>query len=172
MHYAWGPLLPGGEQSAGGAGPQTVEVTGLGSVQAFGTLELDIAFSVGGLSSAGAFGTPNVTLGGAGQDVPVSGLASAQAFGTLTILPGNVNVGVSGLGSAQQFGTVEGDQTYHMVGLGSAQAFGIVNIIEGGVAVQMTGLGSAQQFGSAGVTTPGGAGFDPALYQRQRRRRR
>jgi hypothetical protein len=148
-------------------------VFGIPSAQAFGVPTNKIAFFVAGLNSAQAFGVPDVSTDGGGQNVSASGLASAQAFGSPTMSPGGVVVVLTGLNSAQAFGAIEADQAFVVSGLNTAQAFGSPTFAFGGTTRIMVGLNTAQAFGSPSVTTPGGAGGpDPALFQRQRRRRR
>jgi hypothetical protein len=139
--------------------PQNVNVTGLGSAAAIGTVTTTANFnrSVTGLGSAGAFGTVTPTPGNVNRSI--TGLGSAGAIGSLTTQVGNVNVSVAGLGSAAAIGTVTASQggeaqSVNVTGLGSAGAFGAVSV-QTNFNRSVTGLGSAGSFGTV-TAQPGG----------------
>jgi len=110
-----------------GPGSQEVELVGLGSAQAFGT----------------------ITITAGGTTVAITGLGSAQSFGTVTPTGGNADVAITGLGSAQAFGSPEFNFTIYLTGLGSAQAFGVVSPVResvGGVVGDESNIGHGRWY--------------------------
>ena len=144
-----------------------VDVAGVGSPKAFGTLTIKavVTKAVAGLGSAQAFGAVAIKTA---RITPVTGVPSAQAFG-ITAPKASIKVAVAGIPSAKAFGAVtirtgssvvgrgrslgEGvrrDQAIYRVqapGLGSAQTFGVFTL-KARITKPVAGVGSAQQFGS------------------------
>jgi hypothetical protein len=158
---------PSGWSWSGGSSPQSVSVTGKGSVAAFGTTTIvpgGITRSVSGRNSAASFGPVTASPGAVAVNVP--GLSGGRVLGALTPSPGGTTILVAGRDSAATFGSlaVGGGLAVDVTGLGSAAAFGALTPSPGGTTIPVSGLASAAQLGS--LATSGGEAptFNPAVH--------
>lgn len=137
---------------AAGGSPQTVSPSSIGSVEAFGTAQINLSIAPSGIASAEAIGTATLTTGPV--TVSPSGIASAEAFGTAQI---NLSIAPSGIASAEAFGTPTLSATFTITvnGIASAEAFGTATVTPGVVTVSPGGIASAEAFGNAVVSSGG-----------------
>lgn len=127
--------------------PQDVNLTGIASAEAFGTVRIDQTISLTGIASAEAFGTVSPVQS---QNISLTGIASAEAFGTPSF---EVTIPLGGIASAEAFGTptfTMGAVSISLIGIASEEAFGTVAV--GSVTqVTLTGIPSEEAFGTVRV---------------------
>lgn len=162
----WALVLSDGNTS------QTVTLTGIASLESFGTPMIRSTVAPSAIASLEAFGTPTV----APQPVNVSptGIASAESFGTLAainisviapssiasqeafgtpvITPGSVNVTFDGIASEESFGSARLAAIVALTSIDSLETFGTPTVQPGSATITLSGIATAEQFGTPVIT--------------------
>jgi hypothetical protein len=144
-------------------GAVSVVLTGIASLEAFGTLVIGLQVVTTGISTAEVFGTPQLNLllqptgiltgGEFGtahliHTVQPTGIISAEAFGTATVAQVAFIVPTS-IPSDEAFGTSVIVLTIHADGIATAEAFGSYTISPGTVTILVSSIDSLGAFGTS-----------------------
>lgn len=141
----------------------TIHGTGIASTEAFGTATLVPELDTTSIASGEAFGSHQINL-----TVHVSGIASAESVSNPTVVAGVVTVLPTGIASAEEFGSPTVDLTIHVTGIASAEAFGAPMV--GRLEILPTAIASAEAFGTTElvyVITPDGVASGEAVGEAQ-----
>lgn len=114
---------------------QDLGITGIASLEAFGTLEVVLLL----------------------QEVIASSISSAEAFGSALVTPGAVDVNIIGISSAEVVSSslsITSVANVSVASISSSEAFGSTAVLPGAVLVTVDGITSAESFGST-LVTPG-----------------
>lgn len=125
--------------------PQTVDVAGIPTGEAFGTASINRSIDAVGIGSAEAFGAASVE-----QQITPTGIATAEVFGAVEVdLQAAWLIMPASLPSAEAFGTPE-VRNYGLApaSITSAEAFGAATVTVGPVDVGPSGIPSAEVFGT------------------------
>lgn len=144
--------------------PQTITPSGVASLEAFGTDQLNLALTATGVASAEAFGSHLVQR--LLEFIAPSGIASLEAFGSVTLQLGAVTITPSGITTAEAFGSqtlAVGATTIATSGVASEEAFG-TSIVTG--AIRPAGIPSEESFTNTreNVLPNGGFEIDLSLW--------
>lgn len=157
-----------------GAGAQTLTPSGIASLEAFGTHQLNLAIAATGIASAEALGSHQLNLNISATGIATAeafgadqlnfillptGIAGAEAFGTAIVIAGNAIL-ASAIASAEAFGSDQLDFTLLQTGIASAEAFGSTVLLAGNFLLPAA-IGSAEAFGSH-TLLPGGVSISPS----------
>lgn len=130
---------------------QSFSVTGIASAEAFGTPQINQQVTPGAIVTAEAFGAPTLVVGNV--NITPTGIASEEAVGVPSI---HLVVAPAGIASAEVFGTATtlvGGVTLTPSGIVSGEAFGSPTLLPGAIIVTTSGIASQEAFGTATVSS-------------------
>lgn len=129
------------------------DLTGIGTLEAFGDAELDLIVDVTGVASSEAFGNANAATG----ETLISDMGSIdslEAFGVTNVAYDQTITLASGVASAEAFGALELIHGIGVVGLVSREAFGSTTINVGEVRIEEASVPSSHGFGAVTIVFP------------------